>query len=215
MKKKIVWEKWIDPLNNNLEEVEWPGFDLDEEGEEQPMQSISPTKVMQTPFGFLSMMDHNYMTNSFDFWMMYTNFDITPPIAESINEIPGVETLEVYTRYRMRIGFPKSGLFDPSKVKESIANFIAVIDTTPIKDMLLQGVSKEIAAKILVLREGLEEKYKHWAILVLPNGNTEVVASDNEDEVFKEQKDLLLVTRNAISGCLIDSNGDIQPWRAQ
>ena len=23
--KKIVWEKWIDPLNKNVDEVEYPG----------------------------------------------------------------------------------------------------------------------------------------------------------------------------------------------
>ena len=36
MKRLVKWESWIDPLNSNLDEVEWPGFNLDEDGDEIP-----------------------------------------------------------------------------------------------------------------------------------------------------------------------------------
>ena len=39
IKKKIVWEKWIDPLNKNVDEVEYPGYESAEEESDVEMFS--------------------------------------------------------------------------------------------------------------------------------------------------------------------------------
>ena len=40
--KKIVWEKWIDPLNSNVDEVEYPGYDLpSQEDEDSTIEFLS------------------------------------------------------------------------------------------------------------------------------------------------------------------------------
>ena len=40
----------------------------------------------------------------FKFWIGHTNFDITPKVSDIIEKIEGVEVLNIYTRYRFRIG---------------------------------------------------------------------------------------------------------------
>ena len=40
-KKKIVWEKWIDPLNSNIDEVEYPGHNAPSYEDESPIEFLS------------------------------------------------------------------------------------------------------------------------------------------------------------------------------
>ena len=79
--KKFRWEKWVDPLNGNLDDVEWPGAEPphDEEGEvpvqlidvrdsdtaiirpsweEEPIHGITPVKVAHTKQGMLTLTEH-------------------------------------------------------------------------------------------------------------------------------------------------------------
>jgi hypothetical protein len=131
--KKIVWEKWIDPLNSNVDEVEYPGYNsplLDEDertieflsvnedfeekfdehnnSEEQGPQKnmvYNPIRIVQTPHGFVTLTEHSFASKSFDFWTMHYNHDITDKTVSAIEECPGVESVNAITRYRVRIGF--------------------------------------------------------------------------------------------------------------
>jgi len=132
VKKKIVWEKWIDPLNKNVDEVEYPGYSSPDEGndiemfssdmdfekkmdawaeqeeeveEDRKRISFNPSKIVSTPHGFVSMTEHSFASKHFDFWTMHYNHDITPKIVDIIEKCQGVETLNTLTRYRVRIGF--------------------------------------------------------------------------------------------------------------
>ena len=40
-KKAIVWEKWIDPLNSNIDEVEYPGYNFPAEDENYEIEFLS------------------------------------------------------------------------------------------------------------------------------------------------------------------------------
>ena len=130
--KKIVWEKWIDPLNKNVDEVEYPGYksedsdndiemfssdenfekkmdawaDYDEDMEDDRKKvSFNPARIASTPHGLVSMTEHSFASKHFDFWTMHYNHDITPNIIDVIEKCDGVETLNTLTRYRVRIGF--------------------------------------------------------------------------------------------------------------
>ena len=132
-KKKIVWEKWIDPLNKNVDEVEYPGYtspedtthiemfssDMDfenkmdewaeqeESGSHQERNKITfnPSRIASTPHGFVSLTEHSFASKHFDFWTMHYTHDITHKIVNIIEKCQGVETINPLTRYRVRIGF--------------------------------------------------------------------------------------------------------------
>tara|TARA_Y100001938_G_C7977816_1_gene372725 strand:- start:155 stop:868 length:714 start_codon:yes stop_codon:yes gene_type:complete len=131
-KKAIVWEKWIDPLNSNIDEVEYPGHSLPAEDESYDIEflssdpdfeekmdsymdsgerererniSINPTRITSTPHGFVTLTEHSFASKHFDFWTMHYNRDITESIIKKIEKCDGVETLTPLTRYRARIGF--------------------------------------------------------------------------------------------------------------
>ena len=103
--KKIVWEKWIDPLNKNIDEVEYPGFNLPPMDDDRPIEFLSedpnfeqkmeeqldqaenqetnrnidynPIRIVSTAHGFVSLTEHSFASKHFDFWTLHYNRDIT------------------------------------------------------------------------------------------------------------------------------------------
>lgn len=208
MKKKVVWEKWVDPLNSNLSDVEWPGFDDGgyEDEEESEVHTLNTGKVLHTPFGMLSVYSNTMASNCFDFWWMHTNFDITNDIKNTVKVVPGVETLEVYTRYRMRVGFSKSGLFDNRKVMNDIKKSILEYFRSK-QNFVLNGLPLEVAHKIIDIRNNIDNKYDKWAIFMLPNGNVEtVVTNETDDDIFNYKLDILNFTYQLIGGRILTSD---------
>jgi len=117
----IIWEKWVDPYGSDLDSVEWPGYNdnsiiEDEDGIKQP--SFKKINVLATKMGIIPFNEHTDCTKIFNFWIGHTNFDITKLIAEVLQSISGVETLDIFTRYRFRISFGKA--FEDRKVIDTI-----------------------------------------------------------------------------------------------
>ena len=134
--KKIVWEKWVDPLNKNIDEVEYPGFNLPGIDDERPIEFLSedpnfgqkmeeqldqaenqesnrhidynPIRIVSTAHGFVSLTEHSFASKHFDFWTLHYNKDITEEILEAVSQCDGVETVTPLTRYRMRVGFNRT-----------------------------------------------------------------------------------------------------------
>jgi hypothetical protein len=133
MNKKIIqWEKWRDPFGMEDSETDYPGIEeeatyIDEDSESIesgfkigsfPSSAINgPVKIISTPMGLIPI-DSNMTNKLFNFWTGHTNFDITKKIKETIESTEGVETLEIYTRYRFRVGVGKA--FNDSDVMRSI-----------------------------------------------------------------------------------------------
>jgi hypothetical protein len=127
----IVWEKWIDPfsMEDEIQDLleEEPEF-LDEtastEYEEKnqkgsnPPQSFKHFKAVATPMGIIPINESTTSGKIFNFWVGHSNFNITKPIAEVIENTDGVETLDIFTRYRFRISVGKA--FDDSTVMRNI-----------------------------------------------------------------------------------------------
>lgn len=124
--KEIIWEKWNDPLFGNVTKVVNSSSDEEEQFGEDLFSEISDefdigsSKLIHTPLGLYSISDEALLCEKFNFWLMHTNFDITEKIVDIISKISGVETLDVYSRYRLRIGIPMTGLFEASKVRKEI-----------------------------------------------------------------------------------------------
>lgn len=138
----IVWQKWVDPFgfdedyeidnisnSNHDDREEFSNF-IDENNEdiESKQQDLKDylnykkakphIKVIATPMGIIPFNDNTASNKIFNFWVGHTNFDITGNVASIIEETDGVETLDIFTRYRFRISVGKA--FDDSVVMRDI-----------------------------------------------------------------------------------------------
>jgi len=207
MKKKIVWEKWKDPLLSNYDETEWPGYDLDEDGDKIPIHSAERQPVMHTPFGMVSVLNDAMAVSAFDFWIMHCNFDLTENLVARIEQVPGVESLEPYTRYRARIGFPRSGLFKAGEVMHEIDSLVKELDHAS-QNQQLVGLEMEIAQKAIDARDKAEQEFEHWAVWVVPNGQLEVLGSDTMDDEYRHNLTLLQRAQESVGGRLLTSESE-------
>lgn len=131
----IIWQKWVDPFGEDefpempseLSSEAEPEFYHDEADElPEALPGKNPIintikkniKVIATPMGIIPVTDNTASGKIFNFWMGHSNFNITKKVVSLIEETDGVETLDVFTRYRFRIGVGKA--FNDSDVMRSI-----------------------------------------------------------------------------------------------
>ena len=123
----IIWEKWVDPYGKNIDSVEWPGYDkqdiIDTYNEENK-ENITAEKfnAIITPMGVIPYNEYTDCTKIFNFWVGHTNFNICKNFVSELENVSGVETLDIFTRYRFRISFGKA--FDHREVIDSINQLI-------------------------------------------------------------------------------------------
>jgi len=139
--KQIIWQKWVDPFGNDdpiTEIQDEPLFNNEEEDIDssyndnssinensigkQISQYQTPIKVVSTPMGIIPMNENTASGKIFNFWVGHTNFNITKKIASTIENIDGVETLDIFTRYRFRIAIGKA--FNDSYVMRNINTIV-------------------------------------------------------------------------------------------
>lgn len=123
----IIWEKWRDPFGS---ESDYDSTEIlsedDEDNEEYDETTRNPLvsakeikcKVVITPFGAIPYNENTASGKIFNFWTGHANFSITRNIADIIEDTDGVETLDIFTRYRFRISIGKA--FQDSTVMRSI-----------------------------------------------------------------------------------------------
>ena len=134
----IIWQKWSDPFGGDDDDLDQAfddqiseePFEDEEDNEDQQVMSKSlfkkqSVKVIATPMGIIPMNDNTASGKIFNFWVGHTNFDITKKIAQIIESIAGVETLDVFTRYRFRVAIGKA--FNDSEVMRDINDKIYTV----------------------------------------------------------------------------------------
>lgn len=126
----IIWEKWVDPFGQDTNESKWTDYnnDLsyfdqeDEDLDENKKPSIkipnAPIKVIASPLGLIPYNEHTASSKIFNFWLGHTNFNISSKIKEIIENIDGIEILDIFTRYRFRIAIGKC--FEDADVMSTI-----------------------------------------------------------------------------------------------
>ena len=109
----IVWEKWVDPFGQALEDAKWTDYENEidtidgiEYIDDEEMPSV-PIKAIATPMGIVPYNELTAPGKLFNFWVGHTNFNITKKVAKNIEQTPGVEILDIFSRYRFRIGIGK------------------------------------------------------------------------------------------------------------
>lgn len=140
----IIWQKWQDPFgekddNIDLDDDEYSNFYeeneediIDFEEKKSKLNEIinnKQIKVIATPMGIVPINENTASGKIFNFWIGHTNFNITKNIATLIEEADGVETLDIFTRYRFRISVGKA--FNDSLVMQAIQKSLyQYIETT-------------------------------------------------------------------------------------
>lgn len=125
----IIWQKWQDPFgekdNDDLENTEYDNFFNDEDSGDDGLDTVKSEifdkkqiKVIATPMGIIPINENTASGKIFNFWLGHTNFDITKKIFDIIEKTSGVETLDIFTRYRFRISVGKA--FTDSLVMKDI-----------------------------------------------------------------------------------------------
>jgi hypothetical protein len=72
--------------------------------------------------GIVPINEYTASSKIFNFWTGHTNFSITPNIANIIESVDGVETLDIFTRYRFRIAIGK--IFNSGEVMNKVSSSI-------------------------------------------------------------------------------------------
>jgi hypothetical protein len=128
MEYKIIWQKWMDPFGGDDPEFDdildqvYNDYELEEDTNTQETKKeipkMSKIRVMATPMGIIPVNENTCSSKIFNFWVGHTNFNITKNIAKIIEETSGVESLDIFTRYRFRISVGKA--FDDSSIMRDI-----------------------------------------------------------------------------------------------
>lgn len=134
----ITWEKWRDPFigyDENDIDIDQTSLDnfFEENLEDSDNQKFllennnisKQVRVISTPMGLIPYNEYTASGKIFNFWIGHTNFNISKLIAQKIEQTPGVETLDVFTRYRFRIAIGKA--FEPREVMLNIDSKIKQI----------------------------------------------------------------------------------------
>ena len=130
----VYWEKWIDAYSPEETEVvlldeesleEDHGISFEEElGVE--FKKFKNIQTIFTPFGVLPLTEQSLASSYFKFWVGHTNFKITPKFHHIMSNVEGVESIDVFTPYRFRIGIAK--LFKDrtvmSQVRKNMVDYI-------------------------------------------------------------------------------------------
>lgn len=124
MSRKIGWQKYEDviqsemysPMANVLFDDLASEIDEEEYEEEREMQEQETLFLPKNFYETISLMSR------FDCWIGHTNFNITTSIKNKLNEVDGIEVLNVVSRYRFFIGIGK--MFQFSDVRKDIEKTI-------------------------------------------------------------------------------------------
>jgi hypothetical protein len=205
MKRIIKWNSQhldIDVLSGKLKEADkeddiFDKFDdLDYDDDEGGPQVIS--NVMSTPFGFWRVDDSMHPYKQFKLWMAHTNFSITRRVVATIKKVPGVEVLQVISRYRFIMGVGE--LFTMRDVRHTIEK--ALVCNQDESDMI---GNPKILEQVHQLRDSLSS-YDEWAIYIFPNGNIDFSTSENPN--FVQQRNVYRQAVDYSNGVLLESDNE-------
>lgn len=213
--RTIMWKKWIDPFDqedefgiedeDEDEETEIAYRDSYEEMEQKhEVGQRKPTKpgrpvgpVLVGPLGVIPINESNQPSKVFNFWMGHANFDIGEEEKNIIEATPGVETLDVFTRYRIRLAVGLA--FDEEEVLDEIVirlNPPQPNITAPRKITGIDGIKKH-----------LDSKYKFWAIFILPDGQLDYRTGDTQDSV-KEKIENYPIKADVLTSWEVNNDAD-------
>jgi hypothetical protein len=121
---KIIWEKWNDPYGLDNETI----IDYDNsDDEDYTNNNVKQNRILVTNMGIIPYNEYTDCSKIFNFWIGHTNFNLSTRVVSLIAAVTGVETLDVFTRYRFRVSFGKA--FNDSDIIDNINQTVKTIFT--------------------------------------------------------------------------------------
>jgi hypothetical protein len=207
----ISWSKWVDPMGRNKGDFEYipesqvESFDNDrndvfDEDEDEEVEDNTHVPVVVTPLGILPLRPFNDPTKVFNFWLGETTFSITPPIAAIINNFPGIEIFDIFTRYRFRIAIGNN--FKSQQVRHSLEIALDAVTKKDRGEDENMSLDEDVKAQVQQIIQIHLSKYPYWAIYVLPNGKIDMAAAQEETSEFQEKIEVYQLARKLAGGAI-------------
>lgn len=175
MNKTIKWEKFKNPLVN----VNSP----DEDGR---------VMIRSTPFGPEAMqLNPDFPTEKV--FIGHTNFDIDEEVINIIDNTEGVEILEVYSPYRIRITIGKA--FNSKRIRRKIKERLCGNNKK-------FNLNEEADIKIYQETLKLDKQKNPWLMYVLPNGSYESRIAKDENDLENIMMEFETI-RDSIGGIIL------------
>lgn len=195
---EIMWESFHFDFSHEQKNIEESNNEYDDGyDDEGEFQTLNLPSLMMTPFGPFRVDDTLNPFKHFKFWMGSTNFNITPTVRDVIAQIPGVEILQVLTRYKFIVGIGK--LFNFRDVRVTIEQLLCGKHLT--HSAISEIQTPEIQEQVLSLKDKLTKEHSKWAIYVFPNGKIDFAVDDDYDKKLK----LYLEAQEVSNGLVITS----------
>ena len=200
--KKIAWESW----NSKVEEIlSYEIEDTENINEDNDIESLGSIalpsdllsfqpKVIHTPMGMFPEDSILKPSDRWDCWLGYTNFDITNKIADTIENVAGIEALNIIGRYTFFIGV--AVLFDIKEVRRDIEQSLCEYTEEEILS------DKELVKTVNLVKKQLQS-VDYWSILVGPGGEVEYISSDKLDKSYLDGLNELMILKNKIGGIIL------------
>ncbi|NVM35822.1 MAG: hypothetical protein HWN81_09515 [Candidatus Lokiarchaeota archaeon] len=113
----VYWQAWIDAYNNEeaekvkekyketIDELK-EQYSEEEYTEEELIENFyeQPYKTIMTPFGILPLTEQSLASNHFKLWVGHCNFKLLENHIQIIENCKGVESIDILTPYRFRLG---------------------------------------------------------------------------------------------------------------
>lgn len=150
-----------------MRKVEWEKYSSKKESDEDD-EDDEKNSALKT------LLERNlkFVEDDYNLWILHTNFLIMEVDIENIASILGVECLDIFSPYRLRVGIGK--LFEEEKIKNDIS---FVLNSSESLQLLTDDVKKQVEE----ILETFKDK-KYWALLILPNGKiVTYVGKDEKD----------------------------------
>lgn len=182
-KRSIMWLKWSDPLAHLIDKHKEDSDDKLESArnsyltDDDNYYKFNEDSRGQTgpallgPNGIIPLQESTLPGKLYNFWVGHTNFGITNDIRDQIAAVEGVETLDIFTRYRFRMSVGKN--FEQEAVKAAVEQKIAPADPK------LLDLSKVEQMKVI-----LKNKYPYWIIYTMSDNRLEVSTGKSKEEAM-------------------------------
>ena len=181
--KKIAWESW----NSKVEEIlSYEIEDTEDTNEDNDIESLGSIalpsdllsfqpKIIHTPMGMFPEDSILKPSDRWDCWLGYTNFDITNKIADTIENVAGIEALNIIGRYTFFIGV--AVLFDIKEVRRDIEESLCEYTEEEILS------DKELVKTVNLVKKQLQS-VDYWSIQVGPGERLSIFRQINSTNLI-------------------------------
>jgi hypothetical protein len=193
MTKRIIWRKWRDPLAPLVRGRPFDGTEREEDEDNPDFHSAVATfdregdypqkaekhnwsgPAIVGPIGAIPLHESNLPGSLFNFWVGDANFDLTARVRDTIATVPGVESLDLFSRYRFRIAIGRA-----FTTKEVLSAIDQAVNPAQAAQPAPPGKQEQNLRSVRLM---LSSRFPYWAILVMPDGRHQCVGGDSLEEV--------------------------------